>query len=96
MMQEAIVTLIVLCAAIAVLKRYAPKAAKQAARSWATRAMTKFGWHALAAKIAEKAEDGAACGSGCGSCGACGSDTAKPAEKQSTISPEALKQTIQR
>ncbi len=96
MMQEAIVALVVLCAAVVVLRRYAPKTVKQMARSWATRAMTKLGWHALAAKFAEKAEDGASCGSGCGSCGACGSDTAKPAEKQSTISAEALKQTIPR
>ncbi|HSY30177.1 MAG TPA: DUF6587 family protein [Burkholderiaceae bacterium] len=96
MMQEAIVALIVLCATIVVLKRYAPKTVKQAVRSWATRAVTKLGWQALAAKIAKKAEDGASCGSGCGSCGACGSDSTNPAERQSTISAEALKQTIQR
>lgn len=96
MMQEAIVTLIVFCAAIVVVKRYAPKALKRAARSWSAQVAARLGWNALAAKIAERAEDGASCGSGCGSCGACGSEAAKPAKDKSTISPEALKRTIAR
>lgn len=95
MMQEAIVALIVLCAAAVVVRRYAPKFAKRAARSWSARLAGQLGWHALAAKITENAEDGASCGNGCGSCGNCGTDPAKPVE-QHIISAEALKRTILR
>jgi hypothetical protein len=96
MMQEAIVTLIVFCALVVVVKRYAPNALKRTTRSWSTRMATKLGWHTLAAKITEKAEIGAACGTGCGSCGSCGSDTEISAEKESSISVDALKRTIRR
>ena len=95
MMQETIVALIVLCAAAAVLRRYAPRFVKRAARSWSARLAGQFGWHALAAKIAENADDGASCGNGCGNCGSCGTDPANPVE-QNTISAEALKRTIPR
>lgn len=96
MMQEAIVALIVFCAAIAVLKRYAPKKLKQATRVLTTQLATKLGWKTLATKIEAKAEDGAACGSGCGSCGSCGTEPAKQTESKSVISAEALKKTIPR
>jgi hypothetical protein len=96
MMQEAIVTLIVFCAAVVVLKRYAPKTVKQAVRSWSARTAASLGWHAIAARIIEKAEDGASCGNGCGSCGSCSPATTESAEKKSTISVEALKRTISR
>jgi len=101
-MQEAIVTLIVFYAAIVVARRYAPNALKRASRSWASRTASKVGWHALAAKITKKAENGASCGSGCGSCGSCGTNSNTniaanaTAENESSISVDALKRTIPR
>ena len=73
MMQEAIVAVIVICAAFAVINRYAPKAVKRIARSWSARTAIRFGRHALAAKIERQAQAGASCGDGCGACGNCGS-----------------------
>jgi hypothetical protein len=97
MMQEIIVALIVLCAAVAVLKRYAPKALKQWARSWGARTARRIGWLALAERIERQAQAGASCADGCGTCGNCGSaGQAAPVEKQTVISVESLKQTIRR
>ncbi len=93
-MQEIIVTLIVLCAAVAVSRRYAPKSIKRAARIHGVRVAQAIGWRTLAARIAAQAEAGASCGDGCGSCGNCGTP-AKPGANAS-ISVEALKQTIRR
>ena len=100
-MQEIIVAIIVICAAFAVIKRYAPRAAKQAFRSQSARIASRLGWHRFAAKIAERAEEGASCGNGCGSCGSCGnapeqSQTSSAATNSTSISVEALKRTLPR
>jgi hypothetical protein len=96
MMQEIIVAVIVAAAAFAVLRRYAPRSVKQALRSHSVRLATSLGWHSIAAKLRARAENGAACGSGCGSCGSCGDTPAKQNTSSTSISVDALKRTIQR
>lgn len=95
-MQEIIVAIIVALAALAVARRYAPRNVKQAVRAQSVRLATRLGWHATAAKLGAPAENGGACGSGCGSCGSCGDTSAKPTASTTTISVDALKRTIQR
>jgi hypothetical protein len=95
-MQEIIVTIIVALAALAVLRRYAPRSLKQAVRSHSVRMATRFGWQNIATKLRAPAENGAVCGSGCGSCGSCGDTATNQKVSSSTISVEALKRTIQR
>ena len=98
-MQQSIVAIIVAYAVWAVLKRYAPKALRQAMRAWAERAATRFGWTGMAAKLAVRGQAAAACESGCGACGGCAAaDTDAPGAdaKQFTITPEALKRTAPR
>jgi len=77
-MQEWIVGLIVVCAFLAVAKRYMPKAMRRAVRAWAVRGATRLGWNALAARLAVSGQGAASCSDGCGSCGGCGS-TESPA-----------------
>jgi hypothetical protein len=96
MMQEFIVAVIVACAAVAVLKRYAPKALKQVARSWSARAATRIGWLALAERIERQAQAGASCANGCGTCGNCGANGNPSTAKQAIVTLESLKQTIRR
>jgi hypothetical protein len=98
MMQETIVTLIVLCALAVVIKRYAPNTLKRSAKSWCARMATRIGWRTLAEKITEKAEDGTPCSTGCGSCGSCGTDLVAnaPIKKNASISIDVLKRTIRR
>ncbi len=95
MMQQIIVSLIVVCAAIVVLRRYAPKALKRAARIGAVRLAKACGWNDLAARLAQQAEAGASCGDGCGSCGNCGT-TSAPGSTISSIPIEKLKETLRR
>jgi hypothetical protein len=96
MIQQIIVGLIVALAAFAVAKRYAPKGMKRAARAGTVRLAKALGWHWLADKLAQKAEAGASCGDGCGSCGNCApSENEKNASTQ-TVSVESLKQSLRR
>ncbi len=95
-MQEIVVAVIVAVAAFAVLRRYAPRSVKQAVRSHSVRLATRLGWHSMATKLRAPAENGAACGSGCGSCGSCGGTPTNPNTSSSSISVDALKRTIQR
>lgn len=98
MIQELVVGLIVLCAAIVVLRRYAPKGLKRAARIGAVRVAKAIGWSSLAERLAQQAEAGAACGDGCGSCGNCGPSSSTQAQGGSTqsVSVESLKQTLRK
>ncbi len=98
MVQKIIVGLIVLCAAIVVLRRYAPKAVKRAARIGTVRAAKAIGWNLLAEQLAQQAEAGATCGDGCGSCGNCGPSPSGQTHAGSTqsVSIERLKQTLRK
>lgn len=72
-MQEVIVAVIVLCAALAVLKRYLPRTVRAALRRKAGRIAGKIGWGALAGALEKKGseESAASCDDGCGTCGGC-------------------------
>jgi hypothetical protein len=93
-MQEIIVALIVLCASVAVFRRYAPKSWRKLARIGAVRLATALSMPALAARISRQAEAGASCGDGCGSCGNCSTSTPAKNSASGAISVEALKRTI--
>jgi hypothetical protein len=94
MMQEIIVAVVVLCASVAVFRRYAPKSWRQLARIGAVRLATALPMPALASKIAQQAEAGASCGDGCGSCGNCSTGAPLKSSATGAISVEALKRTI--
>ena len=70
-MQEAIVALVVACAAWFVFRRYAPKRAKEGVRGALARGARKLGWKSIAQKLEQAAPATAGCGNGCGACGAC-------------------------
>lgn len=95
-MQEIVVAIIVLFAAIAVFRRYAPKPWRRLARIGGVRLATALDMPSLAARIAKQAEAGASCGDGCGTCGNCASNTPVKKGATSAISVDALKQTIRR
>lgn len=76
-MQEWIVGLIVAGAFFVVLKRYMPKALRQALRRHLAQLAQRFGWERLAARLAVS-EQAASCSDGCGSCGGCGSNEPSP------------------
>ena len=94
-MQETIVAIIVAAALWAVLKRYTPTPVKRACRVAVARAARHLGWLSLEQKLAAQAAAAASCADGCGTCGGCGPTPAQP-ESGSSISPEALRQTIRR
>jgi hypothetical protein len=94
MMQEIIVAVIVVCATAAVFRRYAPKSWRRLTRIGGVRLATALALPALAARIAQQAEAGASCGDGCGSCGNCSSNPPGKHGATTSISVEALKQTI--
>ena len=100
MLQQWIVGAIVAYAFWAVARRYLPKSLRRFLRSWAVRLARRIGWKRLAAKLEERAEAGASCGDGCGSCGNCGPSgkevNADGEPKQFTVSVEALKSTAAR
>ncbi len=97
-MQELIVAIIVACAAVVVLKRYAPKVVKQQVALVGARARrdADVDWHALAARIERQAQAGASCADGCGTCGNCGANGNPSTAKQAIVTLESLKQTIRR
>ncbi|MGE5650161.1 MAG: DUF6587 family protein [Bacillota bacterium] len=76
-MQEWIVGLIVAGAFVAVLKRYLPKALRNALRSRLERLARRLGWEKLAARLAAP-EPAASCSDGCSSCGGCGTNESSP------------------
>lgn len=94
-MQEAIVAIIVAFAVWSVLKRYAPKALRQACHTWTARMARRLGWRTLEQRIEAKAQADASCADGCGACKSCGPVTVAP-EARSAITPENLKLTIRR
>lgn len=93
-MQEAIVGLIVACAAWAVVTRYAPKPLREHMRMLPVRLLQAAGLTRLAARLARRSSGASGCGDGCGSCGGC--DTAAGSRSPSSISPDALRRTARR
>lgn len=81
-MQEGIVAVAVCCAAMAVLKRYLPRAARNAVRQSMAHIADKLGWQRMAQRLEAEKQIAASCDDGCGSCGSCGAPSSRPAEKR--------------
>ncbi len=79
MIQNFIVALIVFAAAVYVARRYAPKRVGRKLSAWLAAALSMIGWGAAANVLTRESPAGKSCGSGCGSCGACGDETAPAA-----------------
>lgn len=90
-MQEFVVSAIVLFAAMAVTRRYLPKAIKRRMREGTVRALRLFGWEGAAAWLEREAEAAASCADGCGSCGGCGTKDAGVSQTEFAITPESMK-----
>jgi hypothetical protein len=96
-MQQLTVMLIVLCAAWAVARRYAPASIRQAVRTWTIRAATHLGWTRIATRLEAKSAKAMSCGDGCGTCGGCGTGSSPPpGPTEFTIDPKQLKRTAPR
>lgn len=95
-MQEWIVAVIVAYAAWVVARRYAPKPVRGFVRAWTARGARRLGWTRMAMKFEAEKTAASSCADGCGTCGGCGSADTKPAAKQFTMTPEALKRTASR
>lgn len=83
MIQTIIVAVIVLVAALYVIKRYAPKWLVRKLGAWTSTGMDAVGLVSISNRIAQtwtvESPTGKSCGSGCGRCGGCGnSDAAQP------------------
>ena len=79
MMQNLIVALMVIAAAIYVARRYGPKWLARKTSAWLAAALAMLGWRRAAEALNRESPAGKSCGSGCGSCGACGDDAAPAA-----------------
>jgi hypothetical protein len=95
-MQQAIVLVIVVCAAWVVARRYTPAAVRQAVRGAATRAAARLGWTRIATRLEAKGATPASCGDGCSTCGGCNAGSPTPGPAQFTIDPKQLKRTAPR
>jgi hypothetical protein len=95
-MQEWLVGIVVVIAAFAVARRYAPASLKQWLRGLTARGARCAGWHALAARFEAKAASAGSCGDGCGSCGACGTSASPGPGGKNAISVEGLRKTAKR
>ncbi len=90
-MQEVIVALIVLGAALVVFQRYGPRVLREALTRWQIRLARRLGLQRLVERLMAKQNRA------CGGCDACGDQASKPTpEVQASVSVEALRQTIRR
>jgi hypothetical protein len=89
-MQEIIVAVIVLYAALAVLRRYAPVALRKVWRAWLARTVRRFGWTSIEKKLIANTETTSSCADGCGACKGCAPIGAQP-ETHRVIKIETLK-----
>ena len=96
MIQNIIVGLFVAMAAVVVIRRYSPGAAKRAVRIGVGRLAGALGWNTLAQRLALQAEAVASCGTGCGSCGNCASSANDKGAAEQSVSVESLKRTLRR
>lgn len=78
MAENIIVALVVALAALYALYRYAPNWLVRKSAAWLAHCASRVGLQTLAKIMAQsfpiESPSGKTCGSGCGSCGACGSD----------------------
>ena len=82
MIQNLVGALMVIVAAIYVARRYGPKWLARKTSAWLAAALAMLGWSGAAEVLNRESPAGKSCGSGCGSCGACGDNNA-PAENDS-------------
>lgn len=90
-MQELVVAVIVVVAAVAVMRRYLPRTVKRGLRLGAARALRALGWESAALRLEREAEAAASCLTGCGSCGGCGPKDAGVTQTEFAITPESMK-----
>ncbi len=76
MMQNLVVALMVAAAAVYVARRYAPKRLTRKTSAWLAAMLAGIGWGRAAEVLSRESPAGKSCGSGCGSCGACGDESA--------------------
>ena len=81
MIQNLAVALIVGAAAIYVVRRYGPRWLARKLGAWLAAALAMIGWDRAAEVLSLESPAGKSCGSGCGSCGACGEEAAPDLEK---------------
>jgi hypothetical protein len=96
-MQEFIVALIVLTAAIALLRRYLPASARSVVAITLARHARQWGMERLSTRL-ERINIAVApsCDDGCGSCGGCGSVSPQAVQARSSISVDALRKTARK
>ena len=81
MIQNLVVALMVSAAAIYVARRYGPKWLTRKVSAWLAAVLAMIGWGRAAEVLSRESPAGKSCGSGCGSCGACGDEAAPDLEK---------------
>ena len=90
MMQKFIVALIVFTAAVYAVQRYAPIRLTRKFSAWLGATLSMIGCTRAAEVLNRESPAGTSCGSGCGSCGACGDDAA-PAAMPAANAPAVVK-----
>jgi hypothetical protein len=95
-MQEIIVALIVLSAAVALLRRYLPVPARRAVAITLARHVRQMGLARLSIRLEREMPVASTCDDGCGSCGGCGSSSPQAVQARSSISVDALRQTARK
>jgi hypothetical protein len=83
-MQELIVTLVVIFAFFAVLRRYLPRRIRVAIARMVAGWARSAGWTVVATRLEAGTRHAASCSDGCGSCGGCGSE-APPKQDMAAI-----------
>jgi hypothetical protein len=97
MMQEVVVALIVLTAAVTLLRRYLPASARKAIAGMLARRARWLGMDQLSSRL-ERATPAliSACADGCGSCGGCGSNSRQAVQARASTSVDALRRTARK
>jgi hypothetical protein len=95
-MQEIIVALIVLTAAVTLLRRYLPAPARRAVAITLARHARQLGLTRLSSRLEREKLVAPSCDDGCGGCGGCGSISPQAVQARSSISVDALRQTARK
>lgn len=95
-MQEIIVALIVLSAAVTLLRRYLPAPARRVVAITLARHARQMGLARLSSRLEHEKLAASPCDDGCGSCGGCGSNSPQAVQARSSISVDALRKTARK
>ena len=97
MLQNLIVAVIVVLAAWAVARRYLPKTVRRRTAGFSARRARQLCLPRLAGWLEADLPAASSCGSGCGTCGNCGTgDTQASTPPEFSITPDALRRTIRK